>query len=898
MIRFSTESARLSHPQGCLVNSFLMDAYFNNTLTASELELLSNQLGMVDFIDLLSQTTESEQIKLLICLWLRTPQAHESQEELVTRLREVVSDEVIVKSLALTGHFDLIDFLGAAQSSLKKAYSDQSIAESLILNKTSQPFIRFLDAAQGYLKSDDLIDFYELAAENGHIEILKHLEAIEGFNQLEAARAVDYQAYRYAAANGHLEILKHLEAIEGFNALDAARAVDYQAYRYAAENGHIEVLEHLEAIESFDILDAAYVAYPCAAKNGHIATLEHLEAIEGFNASDAARFIFYLPYRNAAHDSHIATLKHLEAIEGFDKQKAAGANDYEPFRRAVADGDVLVFEHLIKINSVFAYAEKHDFEYGEEYIYGHVSSFIHGLKQQQSAYEGEHPNGVFDVEEDTAIHAFYALRNLIRRGVDRVYGSHIRAAEDLSNDIRFLLSIPGVKDLCHQRMTADEYGGGRENELLRLANRMGNESAAQILLQLTRVRELAEDANFYSDDAFGAGLDLRALSQDRESSMVALSESERRLVHQTELHYQSSIRDKGGIAAVFLLLKEELERRYNESPATIICKDISGEEFEEQLPFAWDDWDDLASVLTEEQKKQALEAYYRHDAHTAYRYLSRPNKWMHPHASYVYISDDGQERWSTFEEYQSLIALFFTAAFDDSAPAIDGYTLETRKELFIRQLALIGRAHNWDKANEQGQEYDDGEADKPSCFSGVNRRLFQSVLGHGLFKVVTKQIVIQALNEQIKAHFDEVITLENALELKEAYAGMIELEGDMDANLACLKRLDISAEKKEVMIEKACAQLSDAYKANFDEHKVGFISAMRKELDEIPSEAHFIQFQAACSLDKLLEQKAKSAKQAQWVVEQWRHCLWKAKHEAPSPVDEKPASAPKGPKLA
>ena len=58
-------------------------------------------------------------------------------------------------------------------------------------------------------------------------------------------------------------------------------------------------------------------------------------------------------------------------------------------------------------------------------------------------------------------------------------------------------------------------------------------------------------------------------------------------------------------------------------------------------------------------------AYYCHDVHTAYRYLSKPNNLMHPKASYVYINDARTQRWATFEDYLELIAFFYVAANDN-----------------------------------------------------------------------------------------------------------------------------------------------------------------------------------------------------------------------------------------
>ena len=84
---------------------------------------------------------------------------------------------------------------------------------------------------------------------------------------------------------------------------------------------------------------------------------------------------------------------------------------------------------------------------------------------------------------------------------------------------------------------------------------------------------------------------------------------------------------------------------------------------------SWKKFARILPTLSQEEAKAAYQAYYQHKDHTAWRYLSKPNHWMHPHAGYVYISDDHQTRWSTFEEYQPLIALLFLGATDEQIVA-------------------------------------------------------------------------------------------------------------------------------------------------------------------------------------------------------------------------------------
>jgi hypothetical protein len=790
MLLFTSEEERASHREGKLVNSFLMNKYFNHVLTENQLDLLRGHLGLVDFVDLISNASITGQLKLLICYISGQQGRLETfPEVLIAHLPPAL----IVTAFALTGQFDLIKQIKVSPELLKEILERKDSYNSLISMETGSPFIDYLnfDISESLKVKDSLISanyhhFIALAGKNGHLDILKYFEGILSKAEIkEGIVRIRFDAYRLAAQNGHLDILKYFEGILSKAEIkEGVAAIRFYAYRLAVQNGHLDILTYFEGLlgkaEIKETIAADdFYAYRLAAQNGHLDILSYFESIlteaqikEAIAADD-----FYA-YRYAAQNGHLDILSYLESIlTEAQIKKAIAAHNFHAYVFAALNGHLDVVKHLFKDAGCLSYAEKHDRENGEKYIYSYVSCCIYTLREEKARFEGTSPNGVFDMSAEKARHAFYLLRNLIRRGVDREYGNLTRTAEDLSEDIRFLLSIPAVKALCHQTVTVDAQSPGCENELLKLANRIGNEEAAGILLQLPEVRRLAEAANFYPEETAGA-LDLRQVTQDRESSMVALSASERKFVAKATSYYQETIHEKGGNEAVFSELKEELEERYKESPAILTLPLDSGEIGSTQgieLPTEWSELQILRRQLTPAQYESALKAYYAHDAHTAYRYLSKPNHWMAPNASYIYVYFDeaGNQtdlRYSTYEEYKTLISLFYTAAFDDTMPAIDGYTLDTRKELFIKQLALIGRAHNWDnspdKSNEAAEEYDDGDADRPSCFSGVNRRLFQSVLGHGLFKVVNRHLVIQALNEQIREYFEKVITAQNAPELK------------------------------------------------------------------------------------------------------------------------------------
>ncbi|HAT8174410.1 TPA: hypothetical protein JA340_14835, partial [Legionella pneumophila] len=118
------------------------------------------------------------------------------------------------------------------------------------------------------------------------------------------------------------------------------------------------------------------------------------------------------------------------------------------------------------------------------------------LKEMRDAFKQSNLDGVFDlVTKSGCLEGFYMLRNLIRRN-----------DEALLDDIRFLLSIPGIKALAPAGTIP-----GDENELLRLALRLGNQGACELLLSIPDVLALTKANNYYIDET-GGRLDLRAVA--------------------------------------------------------------------------------------------------------------------------------------------------------------------------------------------------------------------------------------------------------------------------------------------------------------------------------------------------------------------------------------------------
>ena len=318
--------------------------------------------------------------------------------------------------------------------------------------------------------------------------------------------------------------------------------------------------------------------------------------------------------------------------------------------------------------------------------------------------------------------------------------------------------------------------------------------------------------------------------------MTALSQGQQNRFQNAIRRYQPMI-NNAGVQAIMNDLRETLVSRYEEAPAVL----ARGGRETIQLPLEWNAFQALK--LSSSERDEAMHAYAQNKDHSAWRYLSKPNPWMHRNASYVHY-EAGLGRWSTFEEYEPLISLFYLAAIDTKSSPIEGHTLETRLEGFIAELALIGRAHNWDRtrSGKQGmEEYDDLEGDRPSCFSGVKRRLFQSVRGHALFAILTPQLLQAEINEYVRKHVaDELNKLsdENRKSIKAILNTMIE-DGDSPEpdELAQLTALNIPSESQAQFIQYLNSKYDSFFTAD-----LGLQAWVKSSFSLNEGEAHVVKF--------------------------------------------------------
>lgn len=282
-------------------------------------------------------------------------------------------------------------------------------------------------------------------------------------------------------------------------------------------------------------------------------------------------------------------------------------------------------------------------------------------------------------------------------------------------------------------------------------------------------------------------LNLREIAQDPESSMRASSE-EQEIWSDLFNHYKTAI-DYTGIDLIINDLRDTLRSRYQENPAILRTIDYY------PLPLEWSEFQELE--FPPELQEEAIKAYVQNKDHTALRFLSAPNPLMHEEADYI----NTEEMRAAFIEYQQEICVFYLAAIDTEFTPTNGYTLDTRLDCFIEELALMGRAHNWNpNPHDINEERDDLERDRPSCFPGIKRRLFQSVRGHALTTILTKDMIKEELRDFVRQHVKENVNKSNRSAINVAWNKVVEAEELTSQDLAALRILDIPPEKQATLI--------------------------------------------------------------------------------------------------
>ena len=216
---------------------------------------------------------------------------------------------------------------------------------------------------------------------------------------------------------------------------------------------------------------------------------------------------------------------------------------------------------------------------------------------------------------------------------------------------------------------------------------------------------------------------------------------------------------------------------------------------------------------------------------------------------YSYLMNSKQKYY--YRDYdKELIVILWLAARDEAFEPMDGFTLETRITHFFHTLADIGRAHNLAKSRRI----------TGICFSEMKKMLLQSVPGHSLLKIVTKDLIKQEIRDFVRECFQKKIANQNKDELNSAWENLHSREktkDDLENANTILARLNISAAEQGEFIEKLTIKYGDQLGASETKGSCIHYILQRFELNKM-YECHAAAFAGEVDLTQLLRKRSRS----------------------------------------
>lgn len=315
---------------------------------------------------------------------------------------------------------------------------------------------------------------------NYFIEIIKSFKT--SHKQQNIIAADNFAAFQLAAERGHLDVLKYLAE----KAPDKFSNMIFYAFRSTVEHGHLDVLKYLEEKITSDKLQEMiaannFEAFRLAITSGHLNVLNYLaEKITPEQLQDIIAANDFYIFQLAVYSTNFDGLNWLAQKAPDKLGNMIASYNFFALRWAAQYEHFTIVQYLLNHPQAFSYAEAHPIEFDDRYIWPLVMQKLTTLRIQQMKAETNKFNAASPEE---ARLLFYIARNLIRRNNPA-----------LIEDLQFLLKIPAVKALAHT------VTPNRPNELLRFALSIGNQEAATVLMNISAIQSLAEHNNHYHNE--------------------------------------------------------------------------------------------------------------------------------------------------------------------------------------------------------------------------------------------------------------------------------------------------------------------------------------------------------------------------------------------------------------
>ncbi|MCH9756412.1 MAG: ankyrin repeat domain-containing protein, partial [Gammaproteobacteria bacterium] len=391
---FYSHAKRMQHPQARLIPEGMWSYYFTSEdISDTQITLMQTEVSDLDaYLDRMASQNFSEVERKRAWLLIALSHPNLPDGRLIHFFRKLKLDTAL--QLQLTAVFGRI-----------------SLLESLF--KANQDNLRALVASDTYA-------VFKSAAVGGHLDALNLLidkltELAPGdvHAMIAAGDYVgNYAAFRWAACGGHLDVLNWLIEKQTALAPDKVHTMiasdDYAGFRLAARGGHLDVLNWLIELQASlapggvkaMIIAENYrspIAFIWAARNGQLDVLKWLIEQQASLAPGGVKAMIeadhYAAFMHAAFSGHLDVLNwlidKLTELSPDDVQAMIASNRYTAFREAARNSHRAVTNRLLQISSVFAYAEQHEREYGERFVYPFIHEHMHALREARTVFEAD-----------------------------------------------------------------------------------------------------------------------------------------------------------------------------------------------------------------------------------------------------------------------------------------------------------------------------------------------------------------------------------------------------------------------------------------------------------------------------------------------------------------------------
>ncbi|MDF1684192.1 MAG: hypothetical protein P1U36_06000 [Legionellaceae bacterium] len=240
-------------------------------------------------------------------------------------------------------------------------------------------------------------------------------------------------------------------------------------------------LQHVKALEQVSVfvpVEDAPQALMKATQGGQLATAAYI--LEHYLMELSASSL-YSALLMAIREQHPAILCCL--LETPEVEQIFMTQWQEMFRHAAQASNPMVLRQLLPYSQCFERADRNRELSHQAHLLEFVHEKIESLRGRASHDVTSRLN--VDLSKNETELCFYMLRHLITRN-----------SSEFNNGIKFLLNIPSVQALAHEQVTP-----GQSNELFLSALTAHNTWAEELLILIPSVRALAEQHDFYHDEA-------------------------------------------------------------------------------------------------------------------------------------------------------------------------------------------------------------------------------------------------------------------------------------------------------------------------------------------------------------------------------------------------------------